>query len=360
MERVLLDVAAAAQHDFGWEISPHTFPGEVCASCMLRGNTWFSRLRGSIGRAIPGDIWPLPEAIAKAFAQEQRFQNSVFELFQVLEVHAPGDATVELAFCDEVTYYRVPISGPHIVRVLVRKNFPADSLSTILFVPVSSTLKSLSTAITVAPGEDVTITQVYALPLIEDPSLLELGRFAMQWDAWMQCTVLSLARSLSEDHYLVLTLKKCASGSPLLPQSTDAVVRNNKDWTRLSYEEFELTSYLKSFLQTIGAPVMAFDQIAGQRLAPYMSAVTRDAWSQHYPRIQTWLKTAGLAYKIHTGSSSGPKIIEAIKPRFVEPCMPVSGYTRPLQDIQASSTGASSSSFSGSFAVNEFSRHFRI
>lgn len=30
----------------------------------------------------------------------------------------------------------------------------------------------------------------------------ELGRFAMQWDAWMQCTVLSLARSLSEDHYL--------------------------------------------------------------------------------------------------------------------------------------------------------------
>lgn len=96
----------------------------------------FSRLRGSIGRAIPGDIWPLPEAIAKAsgypgigessisskhlilrfiwkqlqygsglrvddrsslpffscqicihlsvqaFAQEQRFQNSVFELFQ--------------------------------------------------------------------------------------------------------------------------------------------------------------------------------------------------------------------------------------------------------------------------------------
>lgn len=45
----------------------------------------------------------------------------------------------------------------------------------------------------------------------------------------------------------------------------------------------------RSFLQTIGAPVMAFDQIAGQRLAPYMSAVTRDAWSQHYPRIQTWL-----------------------------------------------------------------------
>jgi len=104
---------------------------------------------------------------------------------------------------------------------------------------------------------------------------------------------------------------------------------------------------------------MAFDQIAGQRLAPYMSAVTRDAWSQHYPRIQTWLKMAGLAYKIHTGSSSGPKIIEAIKPRFVEPCMPVSGYTRPLQDIQASSTGASSSS-SSSFAANEFSRHFRI
>lgn len=27
---------------------------------------------------------------------------------QVLEVHAPGDATVELAFRDEVTYYREP------------------------------------------------------------------------------------------------------------------------------------------------------------------------------------------------------------------------------------------------------------
>ena len=45
---------------------------------------------------------------------------------QVLEVHAPGDATVELAFRDEVTYYREPwlilylftgrICGPKIRR----------------------------------------------------------------------------------------------------------------------------------------------------------------------------------------------------------------------------------------------------
>lgn len=329
---------------------------------MQKGRSWFFRAQGPVNTAIQAnDLWPLPEAIAKAVLLEQRRQSRVLACFQVIEVHAPGDATVQLAFQETSQWYRVSIIGPHNVRVLVRKNFPAESQSTILFVPISSTLKSLATALTAALHPHLpnalTITQVYALPRGADPlssTFVWSGFPALQSIAqWTQCGLLTYSRTLSENHYIVLTLKKCASGSPLLPQSIEAVARNSNDWTRLSYEEFELTSYLRSFLLTIGARVGAFDQLYGQRLAPYMSAVSRDEWNLNYSHIQTWLKTAGLAYKIHTGSSSGPKIMDAARPRFVESVLPGPGYSRELTEIQ----GASSSS---GFSALEFGMHFEI
>ena len=48
-----------------------------------------------------------------------KFKPSFVDL-QILQVLKCPDESLEC--------FQVPISGPHIVRVLVRKNFPADSL----------------------------------------------------------------------------------------------------------------------------------------------------------------------------------------------------------------------------------------
>ncbi|CAK9054905.1 Voltage-dependent T-type calcium channel subunit alpha-1H [Durusdinium trenchii] len=206
---------------------------------------------------------------------------------------------------------------------MVRRNCPAHALSTIFLVPRSSTLKSLATAITAAPHPDdhemIVITQVFAMPGSDPSSAVPLGLNVPALNQWMECMMASHARKLSEDFYLVLALKKCASGSPLLLQHLEATVRNFNDWTRLSYEEFELTKYLQSLMDVINVNLRASCELDGRTLVPYMCAVPRKGWNENFAYIQGWLKMAGLAYKIHMGASCGPKIVEAATTRFVDP-----------------------------------------
>ena len=54
----------------------------------------------------------------------------------------------------------------------------------------------------VSTGLTLTITYHHHVSGLLHKRFKELGRFSLQWEAWMQCNVLSLARSLSEDHYL--------------------------------------------------------------------------------------------------------------------------------------------------------------
>eukprot|EP00913_Durusdinium_trenchii_P033916 g31748.t1 len=104
-------------------------------------------------------FWPFPEALSEAW---ESIPSRIFNSFQVLQLHAPGDATVQLTFREQ-PWYRVAVVGEHCVRVMVRRNCPAHALSTIFLVPRSSTLKSLATAITAAPHPDdhemIVITQ---------------------------------------------------------------------------------------------------------------------------------------------------------------------------------------------------------
>ncbi|CAK9032599.1 unnamed protein product, partial [Durusdinium trenchii] len=248
-------------------------------------------------------FWPFPEALSEAW---ESIPSRIFNSFQVLQLHAPGDATVQLTFREQ-PWYRVAVVGEHCVRVMVRRNCPAHALSTIFLVPRSSTLKSLATAITAAPHPDdhemIVITQVFAMPGSDPSSAVPLGLNVPALNQWMECMMASHARKLSEDFYLVLALKKCASGSPLLLQHLEATVRNFNDWTRLSYEEFELTKYLQSLMDVINVNLRASCELDGRTLVPYMCAVPRKGWNENFAYIQGWLKMAGLAYKIHMGCS---------------------------------------------------------
>ncbi|CAK9032603.1 unnamed protein product, partial [Durusdinium trenchii] len=279
-------------------------------------------------------FWPFPEALSEAW---ESIPSRIFNSFQVLQLHAPGDATVQLTFREQ-PWYRVAVVGEHCVRVMVRRNCPAHALSTIFLVPRSSTLKSLATAITAAPHPDdhemIVITQVFAMPGSDPSSAVKgpvkdertlsdaprqktsrwsgclrpltkvpLGLNVPALNQWMECMMASHARKLSEDFYLVLALKKCASGSPLLLQHLEATVRNFNDWTRLSYEEFELTKYLQSLMDVINVNLRASCELDGRTLVPYMCAVPRKGWNENFAYIQGWLKMAGLAYKIHMGCS---------------------------------------------------------
>eukprot|EP00435_Cladocopium_sp_Y103_P000527 s2724_g1.t1 len=60
-------LACLVAGELGWERCPQHRPGEVSGSCMQKGRRWFFKVQGPINTAIQAnDLWPLPEAIAKA------------------------------------------------------------------------------------------------------------------------------------------------------------------------------------------------------------------------------------------------------------------------------------------------------
>ncbi|CAJ1328945.1 unnamed protein product, partial [Effrenium voratum] len=125
--------------------------------------------------------------------------------------------------------------------------------STVLLAPVSSTLKPLATALTASPHPKIEraiiITQVFAMPPSAGSHIIAAVNHGFVCAAsllrWVRCPCIGHARKLSDELYLTLTLKKCSCGSPLLPQSRNACIKKKEDWSRLPYEEFELTRYLQ-------------------------------------------------------------------------------------------------------------------
>jgi hypothetical protein len=131
----------------------------------------------------------------------------------------------------------------------------------------------------------------------------------------------------SETEYVVLSLRKCTRGLPLLPKESwrpavdevdmPACTDPNVNWYPIASEEFTLANYLKKFLQCIGVDVPIYDQMDGAHLVPYQAIVRRDEWSKAWNMLSGPFKQQRTAYRRFVGGRCAPEIVAGTTPRFV-------------------------------------------
>jgi len=137
-------------------------------------------------------------------------------------------------------------------------------------------------------------------------------------------------RAEGKDFYLVVSLKCCVRGPPLLPcEETDAEGREDsrvclegqviKCWERLKEDNFSLCSYVRRFLSSAGLAVNVFGNFDGRELVSYQAFVQRSQWDAVRPEFEKAWKTHGAAYRRLNGGCAAPKLVEGGVARW-KPC----------------------------------------
>eukprot|EP00931_Biecheleriopsis_adriatica_P043622 TRINITY_DN24932_c0_g1_i1.p1 TRINITY_DN24932_c0_g1~~TRINITY_DN24932_c0_g1_i1.p1 ORF type:complete len:406 (+),score=22.41 TRINITY_DN24932_c0_g1_i1:62-1219(+) len=130
-----------------------------------------------------------------------------------------------------------------------------------------------------------------------------------------------LWHQLDVPFYMVVNLKRCGSGPPLLPapeeEQADVVIAG-QGWNRLE-SVLPLSVYLRSLLQGGGcSTVRVFQSLHGWQLVPYQAVVVRQEWTAAYPLISSLWARHEAAYKevYDHRFSPGPHLAFDLPPRL--------------------------------------------
>lgn len=124
-------------------------------------------------------------------------------------------------------------------------------------------------------------------------------------------------RDADESMYMVLNLKSCPRGPPLLPdggysrtsEDTPRIQSGGMDWIQPDGEGFQLTQYLITFLNLIHCPhVDIFDELEGKRIVPYQTILRRSHWESVQHVFLGVFKAQQSAYRKLAGIANAPRL----------------------------------------------------
>lgn len=136
-------------------------------------------------------------------------------------------------------------------------------------------------------------------------------------------------RVIDDSFYLVLNLKRCTYGPPLLPAPCEASAHVSVDigiqkglnhWVHYPRPTFKLAEYLQAFLACIGfSDVLVFSDLDGRRLVPYQAVMLREAWEAMQEVFRPAFDIQQAAYRrIHKGKAA-PEFNFGREARFMPP-----------------------------------------
>lgn len=139
--------------------------------------------------------------------------------------------------------------------------------------------------------------------------------------------------------YVVITLRKCTKGPPMLPrvlgsESSSAVDSSGSTLEWVQADKYELPGFLASFLSELGVAADVFDQLDGRRLVHYQAALRRDAWERAWAALELPWRCQKAAYRRQLGGSWAPELSADKPPRFVTRRPAASGSLAP-EPLQA-------------------------
>lgn len=134
-------------------------------------------------------------------------------------------------------------------------------------------------------------------------------------------------RHTDKDFYLIINLKRCMHGPPLLPAfsessmhvSVDIGARNGlSHWVQHSPHNFKLSDYLQAFLERVGSSeVQIYGSLDGHVLVPYQAVVNRLEWMQIMPAVLTAFDIQQSAYRRLYKGKAAPELQFGKEPRFL-------------------------------------------
>lgn len=256
---------------------------------------------------------------------------SLTSLLRRLAAHFPVHAAAFLA--------RV-IKGLDLVslrfRLTFRRDFPCAGRCAVAFVPLHPETGELCDAVGFVrawafllephpvDAGTVCLTQVEQLPLRVPDWLVSMQArvYHLQHNALWKFSESKEYREVIESlDYVVLSLRKCMKGHPLLPSgpiSEKISVATPSDcWEQPSWENFTLAAYLTTFLRSLGVEdVQLYDRLDGRDLVWYQAAVLRGAWWRACAVLAEPLRLHGIAYRRMLGGRHAPELSEGRVPRF--------------------------------------------
>jgi hypothetical protein len=139
---------------------------------------------------------------------------------------------------------------------------------------------------------------------------------------------------LCEDaDYVVLVLRRCPRGPPLLPAcppENQVGFDGVQKW--IQAPEYNLCKYLQALFTTMGVQAAVFSSYRGSALMPYQAVMLRRDWNRSWPLCDSVWRQQKAAYRHMHGGKSSPDIHEATEVRCGEtsPSTKCAQHTIPI------------------------------
>eukprot|EP00931_Biecheleriopsis_adriatica_P007884 TRINITY_DN10912_c0_g4_i1.p1 TRINITY_DN10912_c0_g4~~TRINITY_DN10912_c0_g4_i1.p1 ORF type:complete len:459 (-),score=69.51 TRINITY_DN10912_c0_g4_i1:120-1496(-) len=230
-------------------------------------------------------------------------------------------------------------------RVIIRRGFPHPSMAIMSVIPLGKNhilnfqigpVKSY--AMTLQPHDQkpghMIVSHLMSMPFSMYPSwatphftkLVQLQK--KNFLHYLQTAEMQTLRTLDSNYYVILNIRGCNRGLPLLPLEESDLKSLEKEehvtisdesgapmhWIRWQGSEFTLMSYMRSFLKKFKIDIPVFDEMEKKKLVPYQVVVPRSHWAEKKEAVLKAFNLQKKAYRRMNGTS--PKIGEAAEVRF--------------------------------------------
>jgi len=115
--------------------------------------------------------------------------------------------------------------------------------------------------------------------------------------------------------YVVLGLRKCLRGNPMLPNvGVGGTVSAIGSWEQREW--MPLAAYLQEFLARLGVDVRVYDVLDDLCLVPYQAVLRRDLWQLAWQAFKAPWQEQRAAYRRLLGGKYAPELKVDVRPNF--------------------------------------------
>jgi len=147
-----------------------------------------------------------------------------------------------------------------------------------------------------------------------------LDFFAVKYQTLLRLQQSSMFRDVlcGDADYIMLVLRRCSRGPPLLPTGSDHQCDGDDVQKWIQAPEYNLCTYLRALFAATGVQAAVFSSYRGSAIMPYQAVMLRQDWERSWPLCTSvWLEQKK-AYRRIFGGKSSPDIHETTEVRCGE------------------------------------------